>query len=472
MMEFKPHNYQVVCIERLISDPHIAMFLEMGLGKTIITLSAIQILKYDMWQVRKALVIAPKRVAESTWPNEVKKWRHLRDLSVSVICGTAEQRRKAVSEPADVYVIGRDNLQWLVDLERRRWDFDMVVVDELSGFKDSSTRRFKALRSVLDRVDRIVGLTGTPAPNGLIDLWAEMYLLDRGERLGYTLTGFRDRYFNHNPYRHEYTPKAGAAETIQKLIADICVSMRSADYLTLPECITVDIPVVLDGETVERYKRLERDMVLEYAGVEITAVNAMALSNKLLQLCSGGIYAEDAPLAPLPTCSYLVEGRHVLDVHSAKIEALRDTIEALNGEHAIVFYEFRHEVPRIKDAIPKRFRVRELKTPEDERAWNAGEVDFLLTHPASSAYGLNLQAGGHHMIWFGLPWSLQLYQQAVARLHRQGQEHPVIVHRLLVEGGLDENVANVLDGKRDVQEGLLEALRACVHAVAQEILAA
>lgn len=419
----------------------------------MITLSAIRELKYNRFAISRVLVIAPKKVAQSTWGAEAHKWDHLQVLRTSLVLGTAQQRIRALATPADVYVINRENVRWLVDYYRNAWPFDMVVIDELSSFKDSQSKRFKSLRTVLPRIARLIGLTGTPAPNGLLDLWAQVYLLDSGARLGTTLTGYRERYFHHNPYRHEYKPKQGAEDVVHEAIRDICISMSAKDYLQLPECITVDVPVIMDPVAAKAYKTLERDMLLELAEEEITAVNAVALSNKLLQLCNGAVYNTD---------------RQALDVHSCKLDALAECVEGLNGQHALVFYSFRHDVPRIQATLAKldkRLRVQELKTTVDQDAWNRGEIDILLTHPASSAYGLNLQQGGHHVIWFGLNWSLELYQQGNARLFRQGQQSSVIIHRLAVSGGLDEDVIAALEDKRDTQDALLTALKARIGGV-------
>lgn len=401
----------------------------------------------------KVLVIAPKKVAQSTWSGESAKWEHLRILRTSLVLGTAAQRIRALATPADVYVINRDNVKWLVDYYRNAWPFDMVIVDELSSFKDSDSKRWKALRSMLPHIKRLVGLTGTPAPNGLEDLWAQVYLLDQGERLGTTLGKYRERYFNHNPYRHEFKAKVGADTAVHNAIRDICISMSAKDYLQLPECLTVNVPVVLDARAAKAYRELERTMLLTVPEGEITATSAIALSNKLLQLCNGAVYDED---------------RQPIVVHNCKLDALAECVEGLNGQHALVFYGFRHDIPRILGVlrgVSKGIRIRELRTPADEEAWNRGEVDILLTHPASSAYGLNLQDGGHHVIWFGLNWSLELYQQANARLHRQGQQHPVIVHRLVVQGGLDEDVIKAIEDKRDTQDALLAALKARIGGV-------
>lgn len=452
-MRFTAWPYQQYCIDRVINDPRIGLLLDMGLGKTAITLTAVWELKYRRFCVAKALVIAPKKVAQSTWSGESAKWDHLRMLRTSLVMGTATQRIRALATPADVYVINRDNVKWLVEYYRNAWPFDMVIVDELSSFKDSSSKRWKALRSILPRINRLVGLTGTPAPNGLEDLWAQVYLLDQGERLGKTLGQYRERYFNHNPYRHEFKAKDGADASVHEAIRDICISMSAKDYLQLPECLTVNVPVELDAQAAKAYRELERTMLLTVPEGEITATSAIALSNKLLQLCNGAVYDED---------------RQPLEVHTCKLDALAECVEGLNGQHALVFYSFRHDIPRILTAlrgVKKGIRIRELKTPADEAAWNRGEVDILLTHPASSAYGLNLQDGGHHVIWYGLNWSLELYQQANARLYRQGQQHPVIIHRLVVQGGLDEDVIKAIEDKRDTQDALLEALKARIGGV-------
>lgn len=446
-MIFVPHAYQRYCIERAVNDSRLGLLLDMGLGKTVIALTAAWELKYRRFQVGKVLVIAPKKVAQSTWATEAQKWDHLRLLRISKVLGSQPQRIRALAAPADVYVINRDNVRWLVEYYRGTWPFDMVIIDELSSFKDSQSKRFKAIRSILPRIARLVGLTGTPAPNGLQDLWAQVYLLDGGARLGSTLTGFRERYFHHNPYRHEYTPKPGAKETVHGAIQDICISMNARDYLELPECLTVNVPVILDERAAKAYKTLERDMLLEVDEGEITAASAVSLSNKLLQLCNGAVY--DGERIPL-------------EVHTCKLDALAECVEGLGGEHALVFYGFRHDIPRIISVLTKlnrHLRIREMKTPADEQAWDRGEVDILLTHPASSAYGLNLQDGGHHVVWFGLNWSLELYQQANARLFRQGQKNTVIVHRLAVQGGLDEDVLAALEDKQTTQDALLVALK-------------
>ena len=452
MARFEPHPYQQYAIERIIHDSHVGLFLDMGLGKTVITLTAIEALIYDWLAVRRVLVIAPKKVAEATWQTEAQKWDHLSRLRITTALGTAQQRMAAVDSTSDVVVINRENVPWLVEHYGEAWPFDMIVADESSSFKNPSAARFKALRKVLARTSRVVILTGTPAPNGIMDLWAQIYLLDRGERLGQYITHYRERYFDFNPWRHEFIPKPGAFEAVQDKIGNLCVSMSAADYLTLPELVTHDMPVELNPSARKLYQQLEREMVLELGDDNITAMSAATLTGKLLQLCGGCVY--DGSGEPHR-------------IHTAKLEALGELVEALGGEHAILYYGYRHELPGLFEAL-KGLRTRELKGAEDADAWNQGEVDVLIAHPASCAYGLNLQAGGHHVIWYTLPWALELYQQANARLHRQGQTKPVIVHRLLVRGGVDEDVAKALEGKTETQESLLTALKARVEKVRAE----
>lgn len=446
-MKFIPHPYQEYAIRRIVNEANVGLFLDCGLGKTVITLTAIDQLIHGFGIVSRVLIIAPKKVAEATWQAEVRKWDHLRGLTIATALGTAAERRMAVEAGAEITVINRENVVWLVEAYGARWPFDMVVVDESSSFKSPAAKRFKALRRMLPKIRSVVILTGTPAPNGIEDLWAQVYLLDRGERLGRYITHYRQRYFDHNPWRHEYVPKTGAFEAVQRRISDICVSMRAEDWIQLPEMIVDDIPVALDPEAAKAYRRMEREMVMEVGEDEISATSAAALTGKLLQLCGGCVYDEAGA------------AHHV---HDAKLDALGELIEVLNGEHALLFYGYRHELPGIRAKLCG-VRWRELNSAEDAEAWNRGEVDVLLAHPASCAYGLNLQDGGRHVIWYTLTWSLELYQQANARLHRQGQEKPVIVHRLLVQGGVDEDVAKALEGKDETQATLIEALKARIE---------
>lgn len=449
-MIYEPYPYQQYCAARIVADAAVGLFLDMGLGKTVITLDAINTLRYDRWAVQRVLIIAPKKVAEGTWTKEAQKWEHLRHLRISAVLGSQQKRLRALATPADIYVINRDNVAWLVDYFKNAWPFDMVVLDESSSFKNSQSKRFKALKLVRSRINRLVELTGTPASNGLIDLWAQIYLLDGGARLGRTLGQYRERFFDPDKRSRtqifSYTPKDGSMEYIQQAIGDICVSMKAEDYLNLPDRMFDDVPVVLDDKARKAYRQLERDLLLELDEGQITAVSAGVLTGKLLQLCNGAVYdSEKRPLA----------------IHNCKVEAFLEVLEQLNGQHCLVFYNFQHDRDRLLAALePLGLRVRVYQSAADEDAWNAGEVDVLLAHPASCAYGLNLQNGGHHIVWFGLTWSLEQYEQANKRLHRQGQRHPVIVHHLVVQGSMDEDVIESLRAKGDTQEALMDALKA------------
>ena len=457
-MQFNPHPYQSYCIRRIIEDKAVGLFLDMGLGKTAVTLTAINDLRYNRFAIRKALIIAPKKVAEATWETEGEKWDHLRLLRFSRVMGTAVQRVKALCTPADVYVMSRDNVDWLVGYYRQDWPFDMVVLDESSSFKNPQSKRFKALKKIRSRISRLVELTGTPAPNGMMDLWAQVYLLDGGERLGKTIGGFRERYFlpdkRNRTTIFSWKAKEEAEARIRGLIGDICISMKAEDYLSLPDCIEHDIPVKLDGPAEKAYRKLEAEMLLPVDGGEITAGSAAVLTGKLLQLCNGAVYDAENRAA---------------EVHRCKLDAFLETVEQLHGEPALVFYAFQHDKDRLLAVLSgSGLRVRAYIGPADADAWNRGGVDILLAHPASCAYGLNLQAGGRQIIWFGLTWSLEQYQQANKRLHRQGQEKPVIVHRLVVQGGVDEDVIGALAGKGDTQAALLESLKARIDKVKEE----
>lgn len=447
--QFVPHAYQRYCINRVLVDDALGLLLDLGLGKTVITLTAVNDLKYNRFAVNRALVIAPKKVAEATWSTEAAKWEHLKLLRIIPVLGDQRKRIRALNTPGDVWVIARDNVKWLVEYYRNEWPFDMVIVDELSSFKNHQAKRFKVLSWVRPHIKRIVGLTGTPAPNGLLDLWAQVFLLDQGKRLEKFITHYRERYFDRNYNGHGYTAKPGAEEIIHNRIADICVSMKAEDYLDLPDVVTNVIPIVLDDKAQEQYKRLERDLLLQVEDTEITATSAAVLTGKLLQLCNGALYDED---------------RQVHEIHNCKIEAFMELIEQLNGKPALVFYSYQHDLVRIKEALRKSgLRIRELKTPQDQLDWNARQVDILLAHPASAAYGLNLQDGGNHVVWFGLNWSLELYQQANGRLHRQGQTQKVILHHLVVQGGADEDVMAALEDKAGTQDRLLNALKARIE---------
>ncbi|MFA9381835.1 MAG: DEAD/DEAH box helicase [Acetanaerobacterium sp.] len=458
-MRFNPHPYQAYCIQRIIFDSALGLFLDMGLGKTVITLTAVNDLKYNRFTVSRVLVIAPKKVAEATWNKEAAKWDHLHLLRIVTVLGSEHKRIRALNTPGDIWVINRENVQWLVDYYRNAWPFDMVVIDESSSFKNHQAKRWKALKNIRPHINRIVELTGTPAPNGLIDLWAQIYLLDGGQRLGKHIGGFRERYFNPDQRNAQqvfsYAPKDGADNAIQQLIGDICVSMKAEDYLQLPDCITDDIPVVLDAAAQKQYDTLEKQMLLEIDECTIDAGTAAVLSNKLLQLCNGAVYDGD---------------RNAVEIHGCKIEAFLELIEQLNGQPALVFYNFQHDLTRLEKALSKtKLRVRRLATPQDETDWNGRQIDILLAHPQSAAYGLNLQDGGNHVIWFGLNWSLELYQQANKRLHRQGQTQKVIIHHLAVVGGRDEDVVAALGDKGATQDRLIESLKARIEKTKEDI---
>ena len=453
-MNFVPHDYQKYCIDRIISDSSLGLFLDMGLGKTVITLTAVNELIYNRFEVGKVLVIAPKKVAETTWTNEAQKWEHLHNLRISRVIGTLSQRVRALNTPADVYVINRENVPWLVEYDRNSWRFDMVVIDELSSFKSSKAQRFRSLCYVRQHIKRLVGLTGTPASNGLIDLWAQIYLLDEGERLGKKITHFRTKYCDcntHGGHFSTYAMKPGAEESIRSAISDICISMKAEDYLQLPECTVVDVPVYMDKRTEKRYEEFEREMLLQIDENTLDAGTAAVLSGKLMQFANGAVYDEN---------------KNAVEVHSGKLDTLSELVEGLNGQHALIFYNFRHDLERILRHFEKSpLAIRELKTDQDQADWNAGKIDLLLAHPASAGYGLNLQQGGHHVIWFGLNWSLELYEQANKRLHRQGQQERVIIHRLITQNTRDVDVADALAGKQDVQNALLEALKVKIREI-------
>lgn len=454
-MKFEPHHYQRYAIDQIIAKERVGLFLEMGLGKTVITLTAVEDLHFNRWAVSRCLVVAPKKVAEGTWTQEAQKWDHLKHLRIVPILGTQKKRIDALNTPGEVWVINRENVPWLVEYLRNSWPFDMVVLDESSSFKNSRAKRFRALKLVLPRIRRLVELTGTPAPNGLEDLWAQIYLLDGGVRLGRTLSSFRETFFKQDkgypgqPYR-TYSPLAGADKSIRTAISDICISMKAEDYLTLPPFVEDEVPVVLDSKARRAYDKLEREMLLEVDEQTITAGSAAVLNGKLLQLCSGAVYGSEGGVA---------------QIHDCKVEAFLEVVEQLHEEHALVFYWFQHERDRLMEALSGTGkRVRVFNGVQDEQDWNAGEIDVLLAHPASTAYGLNLQQGGHHVIWFGYPnWTLELYQQANARLYRQGQQYPVISHLLVVQGGVDVDVVAALRDKGDEQEHLMRALRARIQ---------
>lgn len=401
------------------------------------------------------MIVAPKKVAEATWTDEVAKWEHLNLLRTSLVLGSSSKRIKALAKNADIYIINRENVVWLVEYYKNEWPFDMVVLDEWSSFKNHQAKRFKALKWVRNKMKRVVGLTGTPTPNGLIDLWAQLYLLDQGERLEKTIGKFRERYFEPGQRNRttifNYEAKEGSNDAIHNKISDICISMKAEDYLELPDVIYENVPVVLDPKAKKAYDELEKKMILELDEEDITVTSAAALSNKLQQLANGALYGEN---------------RAVFEIHDCKLEMFLELIEQLNGKPALVFYNFQHDLSRIQKALEKSdLRVRLLKTPQDQIDWNNKQIDILLAHPASAAYGLNLQAGGNHVIWFGLNWSLELYQQANKRLHRQGQMEKVIIHHLVTKDTRDEDVLAALESKGDIQEELLNSLKVRIEKV-------
>lgn len=445
-MNYQPHEYQQYATDFILTHPVAAVLLEMGLGKSVITLTAIRDLCLDSFEVHRVLVIAPLRVARDTWPTEIQKWDHLKDLSYSVAVGTAPERRAALLKPVFLHIINRENVQWLIEESGLQWHYDMVVIDELSSFKSHQSKRFRSLLKMRPQVRRFVGLTGTPAGNGLMDLWAEFRLLDMGKRLGRYITHFRDAFFipdrRNGMQVFSYKPKPGAEEEIYRRIGDITISMKSTDYLQMPECVMNTVPVTLSEDECDDYEAMTKKLVLELHGVEIDAANAAALSGKLCQLANGAIYTED---------------KHILHFHNRKLDALEDLIEGANGKPVLVAYWFQHDLARIR----KRFKVRELKTSRDITDWNAGKIPVAVIHPASAGHGLNLQAGGSTMVWFGLTWSLELYQQTNARLWRQGQRaDTVVIHHIVTRGTIDEAIMKALSEKDKSQAALIDAVKA------------
>lgn len=443
-MKYKPHNYQQFATDFILNQSICCLMLDMGLGKTVITLTALWQLALDSFDVSRVLVIAPKRVAEDTWPKELAKWEHLTGLTFSLVLGSAAERKAALQRKAFLYIINRENVAWLV--KNHYWDFDMVVIDELSSFKSNKAERFKAMKKVRPMVTRIVGLTGTPAPNTLLDLWPQMYLMDMGQRLGRFIGGFRDRFFLPDKRNREiiysYKPREGAEDAIYALISDICISMKAADYLDMPERIDNRIEVSMSPKERKLYDDFQKDMVLSIDDEELDAANAAALSNKLLQMANGAVYGEDKKIIP---------------IHDRKLDALEDLVEAANGKPLLVAYWYKHDLQRIK----ARFKnARCIDTAKDIDDWNAGKIPLALIHPASAGHGLNLQDGGCTIVWFGLTWSLELYQQLNARLWRQGQKHTVVIHHIVTKGTHDEDVMWALENKDTRQSALIEAVRA------------
>ena len=445
------HNYQKQAIQHILDHQGCALFLDLGLGKTITTLTAIDELMYDRFEINKVLVIAPKRVAEDTWVREAEGWEHVKHLRLSLVLGTEAQRKEALWEKADIYVINRENVAWLVSYYGKSFPFDMVVIDELSSFKNQKSIRFKSLKKVRPKIKRVVGLTGTPSPNGLIDLWSQLYLLDMGERLGKTIGIYRNEYFRAGRSKghivYEYKLNKGSDDIIYEKISDICISMKAEDYLELPEKVIRDVSIPLSSKVQKMYNDFEKEQVLQLLDTEITAVNAAALTTKLLQYAGGAIYDEE---------------RGVHEVHDAKLDALEELVESLNGNTVLIFYTYKHELSRIKKRL-KSLNPRELKDSKDIEEWNAGKIQVLLAHPASAGHGLNLQRGGHNIVWFSTPWSLELYLQANARLYRQGQTKPVMIFRLVAKQTHDIRVVGALKRKNTGQEALMEATKALIN---------
>lgn len=448
-MKFKPHDYQKYAIDFIEKNPVSAVFLECGLGKTIITLTAVQNLMYDSFDVHKVLIIAPLRVAKNTWSAEIEKWEHLQNLTYSIAVGTEQERFSALQKKADIYIINRENIQWLV--ENCKFDFDMIVIDELSSFKNHQTKRFKSLLKVRPKVKRIVGLTGTPSSNGLMDLFAEFRLLDMGERLGRYITNYRYTFFVPDKRNQQivfsYKPKDGAEDEIYRRISDITISMKALDHLSMPECVMNEVTVNLSEDERQKYDSLKKDMILSLGDYEIDAVNSASLSNKLLQMANGAIYDE---------------AKTVIPIHDRKLDALEDLIESANSKPVLVAYWFTHDLVRISDRLHKLYIPFSIvNTPDSIRRWNNSELPVALIHPASAGHGLNLQAGGSTLIWYGLTWSLELYQQTNARLWRQGQKaETVVIHHIVAKNTIDERVMQALRTKQKTQTALMNAVKA------------
>lgn len=452
--KFLPRPYQQYAVERIIDTPSIALMLDMGMGKTVATLTAVEQLLYSYFDISKVLVIAPLHVAETTWTDECKVWEHLSGLTVSTIIGNLKTRVAALRQNADIYTINRENVVWLVDLYKTAWPFDMVVIDESSSFKNPQSKRFKALRKIRTRIRRLVELTGTPAPNGLMDLWSQIYLLDRGERLGKTIGEYRRRWFTPGAGAgyvvYEWNPRKGANDEIYNRLSDICISMKTEDYISLPPVMSNIVKVPLPSAVKTAYKKLERELVLSLKDSDIVASTAAVLSNKLLQFASGAIYDED---------------KKVVEIHTAKLDALETIAETNQHRPLLVFYWFQHDLDRLRKKFPYAVQ---LKTADNIKNWNEGKIQMLLAHPASAGHGLNLQHGGNLVVWFSLSWSLELYQQANKRLHRSGQKNTVVIHHLVADGTIDEAVMQALAAKKAGQDGLLEAIKAKIKEYAND----
>ena len=457
-MEYKPHQYQAYCIQRILQDSAVGLFLRPGLGKTVITLTAANILRYYNWEISRVLVIAPKKVAEATWSKEAAKWDHLKNLKCLPVLGSTTKRIRALNTPADVYIINRENVPWLVDYYQQAWPFDMVVCDESTSFKNHQSKRFKALKLIRRFCKKMVLLTGTPSSKGLIDLWAQVYLLDEGARLGRTISAYRERYFvanTHGGHFTDFKPKSDAETAVLEAINDICISMKAEDYLELPECVENEILVALDDRSKQAYDKFERELLLEVMDETITAQGAAVLTGKLLQYCNGAVYGNE---------------KQAVKIHDCKLDAYVELLEQIEGEPCITFYGYKHDLDRILYRLGKtKKRVRVYTGPQDETDWNEGKIDVLLAHPASCAYGLNLQAGGRHVIWFGLNWSFELNDQGRCRLWRQGSEYDkVFIHYLVVQGGVDEDVMAAIRDRADSHETVMHALKARIDKIRKE----
>lgn len=445
-MKYEPHEYQRYAVEYIKSHPVAAVLLSMGLGKTSISLTAINDLLFDSFEIHKVLIIAPLRVASVTWSAEIEKWEHLKILKYSVAVGTEAERLIALNAQADIYIINRENVQWLIEKSGIPFDFDMLVVDELSSFKNHRSKRFKALMKVRPKVKRAVGLTGTPSSNGLMDLFAEFKLLDMGARLGRFIGQYRNAYFSPDKRNgqiiYSYKPLPNAEQQIYEKISDITISMKSTDHLKMPELISTQYEVELSEEEKKKYEELKKDLILQLPDGEITAANAASLTGKLSQMANGAVYSDD---------------ESILEIHQRKLDALEDIIESANGKPVLVAYWFRHDLERIK----KRFAVREIKTSRDIADWNNGSIPVAVIHPASAGHGLNLQSGGSALVWFGITWSLELYQQTNARLWRQGQTaETVVITHIIAKGTIDERIVKALKMKDTSQSALIDAVKA------------
>ena len=441
----KLHDYQEYAVKFIESHPISALFLDMGLGKTSITLTAVNELLFDSFEVRKVLVIAPLRVARNTWCDEIKKWDHLRNIKYSIVVGTEKERIFALNKRADIYIINRENVDWLVNKSGYKFDFDMIVIDELSSFKNHQSKRFKSLMKIRPKVKRIVGLTGTPSSNGLMDLFAEFKVLDLGERLGYFIGQYRNTYFKPDKTNgaivYSYKPLPNAEDSIYEKISDITVSMKASEYLKMPELVISNYKVEMSDNEKKQYDEMKKNLICEIKDGEITVSNAGSLSNKLSQFANGAVYDDE---------------QNIVEIHSRKLDALEDIIESMNGKPLLVAYWYKHDLQRIK----KRFDVREIKTGKDIADWNKGKIPVALIHPASAGHGLNLQQGGSTLVWFGLTWSLELYQQTNGRLYRQGQKNTVVIQHIVTKGSIDEQILKALERKNKTQEDLIEAVKA------------